>query len=67
MTVDEELSLDAFADLAKAMGLSIVPDELATTREGYLGLCRILALLPRDLDAFEEPAIVFSPGEDARR
>jgi hypothetical protein len=58
--MDEELSLEAFAALAEAMGVPIAAEDRVTMREGYLGLRRMLALLPRDLDFFEEPATIFS-------
>lgn len=61
--MDEELSLEAFAALAETMAVPIAMEELVTMREGYLGLRRMLALLPQDLDAFDEPATVFSTWE----
>ena len=64
--MDEELSLEAFTALAAAMGVPIAAEECATMLEGYLGLRRMLALLPRDLDAFDEPATVFSVRESWR-
>ena len=58
---DEELSVEAFAGIAKRAGVRIDQDDLAIMRDGYIGLQAMLARLPKAPDFFDEPAVVFVP------
>ena len=59
----DEVTLDAFALIAKQAGLALDEAETVRMHEGYLGLRTLLARLPAAPPMADEPAVVFlGPG-----
>ncbi|MFN4089709.1 MAG: hypothetical protein ACK4QW_11795 [Alphaproteobacteria bacterium] len=59
----DEMTLEAFAQIAKQAGLTLDEAETVRMHEGYLGLQTPLARLPAAPAMADEPAVVFlGPG-----
>ena len=63
-----DISLEAFDALARSRGLVLDREELERMREGWTGLRRMVARLPKEPAAEGEPALLYrTPGKRGGR
>ena len=57
----DDVSPEAFREIATRAGVTIEPGEMERMRDGYVRLQGLLARLPKAPAMFDEPATVFVP------
>jgi len=63
MSNPNEISGEEFSTLCRSLDLKLAADEAERLREAYGGLRLLLQRLPRSVEFFPEPAIVYAhPG-----